>query len=52
MGPHEYAVTGEQLPAALVVERWRSASLPPIAQAMLTAVGLDSDATLAAAPGS
>ena len=48
MGPHEYAVTGERLPASLVVQRWRSAP-PPAAQAMLTAVGLEGDATLAAA---
>jgi hypothetical protein len=48
MGPHDYAVTREPLPAALVVERWRSASLPPTAQAMLMAVGLDGDGRLEA----
>ena len=46
MRPHDYVVTGERLPASLVVERWRSASPPPTAQAMLTAVGLDGDGTL------
>jgi hypothetical protein len=51
-GPHEYAVTGERLPASLVVERWRSASPGPTAEGMLTAVVLDGDVTLAAPPGS
>jgi hypothetical protein len=46
MGPHDFAVTREPLPASLVVERWRSASPPPAAQAMLTAVGLDGDGRL------
>jgi hypothetical protein len=45
MGPHDYAVTREPLPGALVVERWRSASPPPTAQAILTALGLAGDGT-------
>jgi hypothetical protein len=46
MGPHDYAVTRESLPASLVVERWRSASPPPTVQAMLAAVGLEGDGRL------
>jgi hypothetical protein len=46
MGPQHYAVTGERLPASMVVERWTSASPPPTAQAMLTAVGLDGEGSM------
>jgi hypothetical protein len=46
MGPQDYAVTGERLPASLVVERWTTATPPPTTQTILTAVGLNGDGTL------
>jgi hypothetical protein len=46
MGPNDYAVTGERLPASLVVERWTTPTPPPTTQPILTAVGLNGDGTL------
>jgi hypothetical protein len=46
MGPRDYAITGERLPASLVVERWTTAMPPPAALAILATVGLNGDGTL------
>jgi hypothetical protein len=46
MGPNDYAVTGERLPASLVVERWTTPTPPPTTQPILTAAGLNGDGTL------
>jgi hypothetical protein len=46
MGPNDYAVTGERLPASLVVERWTTPTPPPTTQPILTAAGLNGDGTI------